>query len=48
MKALLTNDERFDGLSGEKLQDLTLTTLKEIQSTQAVLRRIVERLVGDV
>lgn len=48
LKALLTNDERFDGLSGEKLQDLTLTTLKEIQSTQAVLRRIVERLVGDV
>lgn len=47
LKILLTNDERFDGLSGQKLQEITLATLKEIQDNQAKLRSIAGRLVED-
>lgn len=47
LKALLTNDERLDGLSGKKLQELTYATLKEIHDNQAALRTIVGRLVED-
>lgn len=47
LKALLTNDERFDGLSGKKLQELTLATLREIQDNQVALRTIAGRLVED-
>ena len=47
LKALLTNDERFDGLSGQKLQEITLSTLREIQNNQVKLRNIVGRLIED-
>ena len=47
LKALLTNDERFDGRSGQELQELTFATLKEIQDDQAALRDIAGRLVED-
>ena len=45
LKALLTNEERFDGLTGRELQEITLATLKEIQDNQTELRIIAGRLV---
>lgn len=46
LKALLTNDERFDGLDGEKLQDVTFKTVAEIRQLQARMLHIVEKITG--
>lgn len=46
LKALLTNDERFDGLNGQKLQDVTLKTVEEIRQLQTRMLHIVERITG--
>lgn len=46
LKALLTNDERFDGLAGEELQRLTISTIRGISEQQERLRRVVEGITG--
>lgn len=46
LKALLTNDERFDGLGGEELQRLTISTIRGINEQQERLRRVVEGITG--
>lgn len=45
LKALLTNDERFDGYSGRQIQELTEGTLREIRTTQAQLQESVSKLL---
>lgn len=46
LKALLTNDERFDGLEGEELQRLTSNTIRGINAQQERLRLVVEDFTG--
>lgn len=46
LKSLLTNDERFDGYTGQQLQQLTTATLTDILKMQQRLRTVVERIVG--
>lgn len=46
LKALLTNDERFDDLKGEELQQLTINTIRGISEQQERLRRVVEGITG--
>lgn len=46
LKALMTNDERFDGHTGKELQRLTQAAVGEILDTQRRLRAIAEHLAG--
>ena len=46
LKALLTNDERFDDLEGEELQRVTISTIRGINEHQDRLRCIVEGITG--
>lgn len=46
LKALLTNEERFDGYTGQQLQQLTKATLADIKEMQHRLRVVVEGIVG--
>lgn len=46
LKALLTNEERFDGKQGEALQEVTLQTVKGIKELQTRMLQVVERVTG--
>lgn len=46
LKALLTNDERLDGYTGVQLQNITLSTLRDIQAVQTQLFNFVSKFVG--
>lgn len=46
LKALLTNEERFDGYSGLQLQQVTQSVVIEILETQRELRKIVGLITG--
>lgn len=44
LKALLTNDERLDGYTGQQIKSLTHSTLAEIKETQELLKTHVQEI----